>query len=79
MSNSTIFDHGKIEWHSQCDASFTILNKLYGISKERKIWEDAQWFCKSAGDGLATFRNETEAEAFKNMWGKLITDHSDSG
>lgn len=71
LSNSAEFDYGGIEWHHSCDANYPALNKIYGVSKEQKTWEEAKQLCRSVADGLATFRNESEAEAFKDIWGKL--------
>ena len=61
-----------IDWHTTCDmhTSCNASKKAYGVSREEMSWDEAQKFCDSAGDGLATFKNWAEEKAFFEAWGK---------
>ena len=64
LSSSAYFKNGGVE----CDDLAP--RKLYGISHEKKNWEEAIQFCKSVADGLATFKNDDEVGALQSMLGK---------
>ena len=73
-STSALVNVDDIKWHSPC-GSYVWNNfgskKWFGISEEEMTWQEAQEFCDTFGDGLATFKNDVENDALHNAWGKL--------
>lgn len=69
FSSVAVSAEESIDWHVSCDLE-KCTKKSYGVSRDEMTWLEAQEFCSSVGEGLATFKTAPEEEVFHDAWSK---------